>query len=52
MPNIFVDLTSTFATKADLAELEADFADLKSEIAAMEARITWRIIGAMHEIEE
>lgn len=40
LSRVFADLTERFVTKQDLAEL-------KTEMAAMEARMTWRIIGAM-----
>ena len=44
LSRVFADLTTTFATREDLAELKGE---LKTELAAMEARMTWRIIGAM-----
>lgn len=44
LSRVIADLTETFATKTDLAELNSE---LKSELAAMETRMTWRIIGAM-----
>lgn len=40
LSRFFADMTSRFATKDDLA-------DLKVDLSAMEARMTWRIIGAM-----
>ena len=40
-----------FATKADLANLQAatkaDLANLQTQMAAMESRLAWRVIGAV-----
>lgn len=44
LSRVFADLTATFATKQGLAKLEGE---LRTELATMEARMTWRIIGAM-----
>ena len=40
-----------YATKADLdvlrADMNAGFAELRAEIAAAEARLTWRLLGGV-----
>lgn len=51
LSRVFADLTGTFATKTDVAELKselkAEMADLRTDLKAMESRLTWRIIGSI-----
>ena len=45
LARVFAQLREEFATKEDLHRLELKLSAMDEKLSAMEARMTWRIIG-------